>query len=206
MKRYEQLTPIALHFKSEEKKEKLQVAVWPQTNLSNVEEMHRMINIRGNHKIDYDGYLALLRHAAQTYDSEQARIGNPKYRMNKHIFTTDYVDNGADMFLDAWNTNAYPKEEIQFSATTQYNNNSHAQYLQNVTRLDQQPIQDRPKIKQEIWDQLELEQKLWYCGQDKEFIDKAVAQPNRQQRAQQSLMLPAQTEPNTQLAQQRIKP
>ena len=126
-----------------------------------------MINICGNHKIDYDGYLALLCHAAQTYDSEQARIGNPKYCMNKHIFTTDYVDDGADMFLDAWNTSTYPEEEIQFSATAQYDNNSHAQFLQNVTRLDQRPIQDRPKIKQEIWDQLEFDQKLWYCGRDK---------------------------------------
>ena len=59
-------------------KDKLQTAVRSQPNLSNVETMHRMMNIKGHHKIDYDSYLALLRHAAQTYDSEQQKVGNPK--------------------------------------------------------------------------------------------------------------------------------
>ena len=92
LERYEQLTDVTLHYQPEQKKDKLQTAVRSQPNLSNVETMHRMMNIKGHHKINYDSYLALLRHAAQTYDSEQQKVGNPKYRLNKHIFTFDYCD------------------------------------------------------------------------------------------------------------------
>ena len=98
LEQYETLTDVTLHYQPEQKKDKLQTAVRSQPNLCQVETTHRMLNIKGHHKIDYEGYLALLRHAAQTYDSEQHKVGNSKYRLNKHIFSFDYCDKGNEMF------------------------------------------------------------------------------------------------------------
>ena len=41
-------------------------------------------------------------------------------------------------------------------------------YLQHAARRDPRRVEDRPKIPQELWDQLNLAAKLWYCGRDKE--------------------------------------
>ena len=59
LERYETLTDVSLHFLPEQKKDKLQTAVRSQPNLSQVETTHRMLNIKGHHKINYDGNLAL---------------------------------------------------------------------------------------------------------------------------------------------------
>ena len=68
----------------------------------------------------------------------------------------------------------------------------HTTYQQNVACRDQHRIEDRPKIPQELWDQLDLAAKLWYCGRDKEDIDKIVANQSRQQSVNQvaSLQMP----------------
>ena len=89
LEQYKQLTDITLHYQSEQKKDKLQTAVRSQPNLQNIETTHCLMNIKGHHKIDFNGYLTLLRHAAQTFDSKQQKLGNPKYRLNKHIFSFD---------------------------------------------------------------------------------------------------------------------
>ena len=54
LERYEQLSDIALHYPPEQKKDKLQAALRPQPNLRNVESMHQMMNLRGNHRVNYD--------------------------------------------------------------------------------------------------------------------------------------------------------
>ena len=178
LERYEQLTDVTLHYQPEQKKEKLQTAVRAQPNLRSVETMHRMMNIKGHHKIDYEAYLTLLRHAAQTYDSEQQKVGNPKYRLNKHIFSFDYCDHGNEMFDDLPSYGETPTHE---TFTEPVNNGS---YLQNVARRDPRRIEDRPKIPQELWDKLDLAAKLWYCGRDKSEIDKIVANQSRNQSVQ----------------------
>ena len=66
---------------------------------------------------------------------------------------------------------------------------SHDFHLQqNVARRDPRRIEDRPKIPQELWDQLDLAAKLWYCGRDKTDKDKIVANQTRQQSAQQTMV------------------
>ena len=79
---YKQLTDITLHYKPDQNKDKLQFAVPSQPNLRIIETKHRLMNIKGHHKIDFNGYLTLLRHAAQTFDSKQQKLGAPKYRVS----------------------------------------------------------------------------------------------------------------------------
>ena len=81
LEQYKQLTDITLHYQPEQKKDNLQTAVCSPPNLRNIDTTHRLMNIKGHHKIDYNGYLTLLRHAAQTFDSKQQKLGNPKYRL-----------------------------------------------------------------------------------------------------------------------------
>ena len=59
LERYEQLTDITLHYPPDQIKDKLQTAVRSQPNLRFIETTHRLMNLKGHHKIDYDGYLAL---------------------------------------------------------------------------------------------------------------------------------------------------
>ena len=108
--------------------------------------MHRMMNIKGHHKIDDDSYLTLLRHAAQTYDSEQQKVGNPKYRLNKYIFTFDYCDKGNEMFEDVTSYDASPTHGTPHELA------QNVSYLQHAARRDPRRVEDRPKIPQELWD------------------------------------------------------
>ena len=150
LEQYEQLTDVALHYPPDQKKDRLQTAVRSQPNLWHIETTHRLMNIKGNHKIDYDGYLALLRHAAQTFDSEQHKLGNPRYRLNKHIFSFDYCDHGSEMFDDPHpydTTDDYDNRIVHFHDV---------QLQQNVARRDPRRVEARPKIPQEIWDKLDL--------------------------------------------------
>ena len=173
LERYETLTDVSLHYLPEQKKDKLQTAVRSQPNLCQVETTHRMLNIKGHHKIDYEGFLALLRHAAQTYDSKQHKVGNSNYRLNKHIVSFDFCDRGNEMFDESAIYNDLSTQE------TIHVDTHHTTYQQNVARRDQRCIEDRPKIPQELWDKLDLAAKLWYCGRDKEDIDKIVANQSR---------------------------
>ena len=85
-----------------------------------------------------------------------------------------------------------------YDATDDYDHrNVHfhdVQLQQNAARRDPRPIADRPKIPQEIWDKLDLAAKVWYCGRDKEDIDKIVANQTRQQSAQQAIVQTSELE------------
>ena len=61
-------------------------------------------------------------------------------------------------------------------------------YLQHAARRDPRRVEDRPKIPQELWDQLDLAAKLWYCGRDKDEIDKIVANQSRKQSVQNTML------------------
>ena len=61
-------------------------------------------------------------------------------------------------------------------------------YLQHAACRDPRRVEDRPKIPQELWDQLDLAAKLWYCGRDKEEIDKIVANQSRKQSVQHTML------------------
>ena len=130
LEQYKQLAGITLHYQPDQKKDKLQTAVRSQPNLQNIKTTHRLMNLKGHHKIDYDGYLALLRHAAQTFDSEQQKLGNPKYRLNKHTFSFDYCDHGSEMFDDL---SSYDNKHNYDNQSVQYND---VQIQQNVARWD----------------------------------------------------------------------
>ena len=66
LERYEQLTDVTLHYQPEQKKDKLQTAVRSQPNLSNVETMHQMMNIKGHQEsttiLTWHYYVMQLRH------------------------------------------------------------------------------------------------------------------------------------------------
>ena len=160
----------------------MQAALRPQPNLRNVESMHQMMNLRGHHRVDYDSYLALVRHAAQTYDSEQQKLGNPKYCVNTHIFSFDYSDHNNEMFDES------PSYDTIVNHDTSHEPSHDFHLQQNVARRDPRRIEDRPKIPQELWDKLDLAAKLWYCGRDKTDIDKIVANQTCQQSAQQTMV------------------
>ena len=80
----------------------------------------------------------------------------------------DYCDHGSKMFDDSHPYDAMHNYDTQ---SVQYHD---VQIQQNVARRDPCRIKDRPKIPQELWDKLDLAAKLWYCGRDKEDIDKIV--------------------------------
>ena len=44
--------------------------------------------------VDYTTYLALLCAIAQHYDGKSTKRFDPKRRLNQHLFTYDYVDQG----------------------------------------------------------------------------------------------------------------
>ena len=98
-----------------------------------------MMNLRGHHRVDYDLYLALVRHAAQTYDSEQQKLGNPKYGVNTHIFSFDYCDHGSEMF------NESPSYDTIVNHDTSHKPSHDFHLQQNVARRDPRCIEDRPK-------------------------------------------------------------
>ena len=137
-----------------------------------------MLNLGGNKAADYDTYLRLLHATAQRKDAHGRQLANPKNRVSQHLFTYDYVDHGSSMFMDAWDANDEDFFDDNYEETLHLIQNQGIQTRPDRSstnrpvpgRSDGRPTTDRPHIPKELWDQLDIDAKLWYCGKSKQEI------------------------------------
>ena len=158
-----------------------------------VENTNELLSIGGNASADFDKYLSLLRATAQRKDAQGRNIANPTKRISQHLFTYDYVDEGDATFTNAWNP---PEEEIyfedQYDETLQLLQHQGTQSRRDRSSTSRsppdRPASDRPRIPKELWDQLPIDARLWYCGKTKVEIEQYKTTSRR--RAQQMLTTP----------------
>ena len=157
LRQFEEICHPSELYNSFQKFTMLSLAVSDIPYLKQVESFNELLNVTGHSSADYTTYLALLRATAQREDDKRTKSFDPKRRLNQHLFTYDYVDQGGDLFRDAWN------EQEQ---ETEFFDSDFEQTIQLLNQTSISKSTDRPQIPKDLWDQLPQDAKLWYIRKD----------------------------------------